>query len=176
MQHQARTLNSFSGWNGGMESTALVESGVLPKKQDIDVQKRKSLPNWQHTVVMVSHIYVTDSPLHSHQLPGLSLNCSVCLQEVYTQRSSASSVWATVDRFAALEGWYIFGGLSPASVGQGSTFAIQWNAFFTSCRAPKDFSASPPLRAAFTFQIVGMWIIKKHSKFCICQGCNLPSI
>lgn len=32
MQHQARTLNSFSGWNGGMESTAVVESGVLPKK------------------------------------------------------------------------------------------------------------------------------------------------
>lgn len=68
------------------------------------------------------------------------------------QKSVASAALSTLDRFVALEGRYIFGGLSSASISQCMIFGVQKAAFFLPLNTqPQKTLTSPPVRSAFYF-------------------------
>lgn len=110
---------------------------------------RKSLPNWQAIVSVISHICNRFSTL-SHQLPGLLQNC---LGEVYTPEEQCLISLSYAGQVCCPGGvihlWWavssIFGSgqdLCHLCHPMKCLFHAPW------CTAPKHSSTSPPLRGS----------------------------
>lgn len=121
-QHKAGVFKFFFWVKQGV--LHWLNSGILPKPR---IQMfRKGCPckigNKQHQLYQM---YITVSPLTViNSLASYKIVLSV-LQRFIPQKSIASAVLSTLDRFVALEGRYVLGGLSSASIGQGKIFVVQ---------------------------------------------------